>query len=292
MADLYGRDVAVPCRRLPDHLRPDAAAGNVAVQPGRAVRGCGRPVLQYRDLLHHQYQLAELRRRKHAVLSHADGRPDAPELFVGGDRHRARGGADPRLFACLDAHRRQFLGRCDPLHALHPAADLHRLHAVPGLTGHAADARRLCRCHDAGRRQADHCRRPGRLAGRDQDAGHQWRRLLQRQCRASVREPDRAVELRADDLDLRARRGADQRVRPHGRQPAPGLGDPRRDGRAVHRGRRRHLLGRSQRHHRDACAGADWRQHGRQGSPLRHRRLLAVRGHHHRRFLRRGQRHA
>ena len=60
--------------------------------------------------------------------------------------------------------------------------------------------------------------------------------------------PDRAVELRADDLDLRARRGADQRVRPHGRQPAPGLGDPRRDGRAVHRRRRRHLLGGSQRH--------------------------------------------
>ena len=89
---------------------------------------------------------------------------------------------------------------------------------------------------------------PGRLAGRDQDARHQWRRLLQRQCRASLRKPHRAVELRADDLDLRARRGADQRVRPHGRQPAPGLGDPRRDGRAVHVGRRRHLLGRSQRH--------------------------------------------
>ena len=68
-----------------------------------------------------------------------------------------------------------------------------------------------------------------------------------------VREPDRAVELRADDLDLRARRGADQRVRPHGRQPAPGLGDPRRDGRAVHRRRRRHLLGGGQRHHRAAA---------------------------------------
>ena len=36
------------------------------------------------------------------------------------------------------------------------------------------------------------------------------------------------------------RRGAHQRVRPHGRRPAPGLGDPRRDGRAVHR--RRHRL--------------------------------------------------
>ena len=41
-----------------------------------------------------------------------------------------------------------------------------------------------------------------------------------------------------------------------------------------------------------ARAGADRRQHGRQGSPLRHRRVLAVRRHHHGRFLRRGQRHA
>jgi len=40
----------------------------------------------------------------------------------------------------------------------------------------------------------------------------------------TVREPDRAVELRPDAVDLRARRGPDQRVRPHGRQHAPGLG--------------------------------------------------------------------
>ena len=162
------------------------------------------------------------------------------------------------------------------LHPLCAAADLHRLHAVPGLAGHAADAWRLRRGDDAGRRQADHRGRPRRLAGRDQDARHQWRRLLQRQCRASLRKPHRAVELRADDLDLRARRGDDQRVRPHGRQPAPGLGDPRRDGRAVPVRRRSHLLGRSQRY-LDACfARPHRRQHGRQGSPLRHRRLLTL----------------
>ena len=85
----------------------------------------------------------------------------------------------------------------------------------------------LCRRDHAGRRQADHRARAGRLTDRDQDARHQWRRLLQRQRRASVREPDRFVELRADHLDLRDRRGADQRVRPHGRQPAPGLGRSR-----------------------------------------------------------------
>ena len=292
MADLYGRDAAVPCRRLPHHLWPDAAAGAVAVQSGGAIRGRPGPVLQHGDLLHHQHQLAELRRREHAVLSDADGRPDAPELPVGGDRHCAGGGADPRLLALLDAHHRQFLGRCDALHPLCAAADLHRLHAVPGLAGHAADAGRLCRRDDAGRRQADHRGRARRLAGRDQDARHQWRRLLQCQRRASLRKPHRAVELRADDLDLRARRGAHQRVRPHGRQPAPGLGDPRRDGRAVPCRRRRHLLGRSQRHLDPEQPRADRRQYGRQGSPLRHRRLLAVCGRHHGGLLRRGQRHA
>ena len=38
--------------------------------------------------------------------------------------------------------------------------------------------------------------------------------------------------------------------------------------------------------------GLDRRQHGRQGGPLRHRRLGPVRRHHHGRLLRRGQRHA
>ena len=292
LAHLHGRHAAVPRRRLSHPLRADALAGGAAVQSGRAVGGRRGSVVQHGGQLHHQHQLAELRRRKHDVLSRADARPDAPELPVGGDRHRARDRADPRLRAASVTHRRQFLGRYHPLHALHPAADLRPLRAVPGLAGHAADARRLCRRDDAGRRQADHRGRPGRLADRHQDARHQRRRLLQRQRRASVREPDRAVELRADDLDLRARRGADQRVRPHGRQPAPGLGHPRRHGRAVHRRRRRLLLGRSARQRRAQRARPDRRQHGGQGGPLRHRRLRAVRRHHHRRLVRRRQRHA
>ena len=56
--------------------------------------------------------------------------------------------------------------------------------------------------------------------------------------------PTAARQLRRDALDLRARRRPDQPVRPHGRRRAPGLGDPGRDGRAVHRRRRRRLLGR------------------------------------------------
>ncbi len=52
------------------------------------------------------------------------------------------------------------------------------------------------------------------------------------------------------------RRGAHQRVRPHGRRPAPGLGDPGRDGHAVRFGRRHHLLGRGQRYFGAECARA------------------------------------
>ncbi len=49
--------------------------------------------------------------------------------------------------------------------------------------------------------------------------------------------------------------GADQRVRPHGRQPAARLGAAGRDGRAVPRRRARDLLGGSHRHPHARCAG-------------------------------------
>ncbi len=68
--------------------------------------------------------------------------------------------------------------------------------------------------------------------------------------------PTALSNYRADHFDLRARRFAHQCVRPHGRQPAPGLGRPRRHGRAVHRRRDRLLLGRSQRHDRAQRARA------------------------------------
>jgi K+-transporting ATPase ATPase A chain len=125
--------------------------------------------------------------------------------------------------------RRQFLGRYDPLHALHPAADLDRR----GLFSSGRACRRISAPTPSattleGAKQSSPG--TGRLAGSDQDAGHQRRRLLQRQFGASVRESRRADQSDPDHPDLLARRGADQRVRPHGRQPAPGLGDLRGDG--------------------------------------------------------------
>ena len=86
----------------------------------------------------------------------------------------------------------------------------------------------------AGRRPADHHRRSGRQPGGHQGARHQRRRLLQRQLRAPVREPDHVDEL---DRDLPAAGDpllAAAHVRPDGRQQEAGLrdrrghGDPRR----------------------------------------------------------------
>ena len=100
-------------------------------------------------------------------------------------------GADPRLRAARGQDNRQFLGRSDPLHALRPDADLDRGRPGAGLAGSAAESRRLCRCDDARRREADDRARPGRLAGGHQGARHEWRRVLQRQLGASLREPER-----------------------------------------------------------------------------------------------------
>ena len=74
----------------------------------------------------------------------------------------------------------------------------------------------------AGRRQAAHRPGAGGLAGSHQDAGHQRRRLLQCQLGASIRESERADQPDPDAADLLDRRGADQRVRPHGRDQRQG----------------------------------------------------------------------
>ena len=102
------------------------AAGPAAAQSAGLRRGRAGPRLQHGGELHHQHQLAELRRREHALLSDPDGRADGPEFRLGRDRHRARHRAGARLRAPLDQLHRQFLGRSHALHALRPAADLDR----------------------------------------------------------------------------------------------------------------------------------------------------------------------
>ena len=95
---------------------------------------------------------------------------------------------------------RQFLGRSDPRDALRAAAA--RRSSSRSLSWRSGCRRRsgLGRRDHARGRQADHRARPRRQPGGHQAARHQWRRLLQCQRRASVREPERLVEL---PLDLR-----------------------------------------------------------------------------------------
>ncbi len=258
---------------LPEPLCADASAGFPAVQSRGPVGGRRGPRLQHGDELRHQHQLAVLRARDDHELPRPDGGTHGAQLRLRRHGHRAGGCADPRLCPPVGQGHRQFLGRSGALHPLRPAADLHRRRPVLRLAGHAAESRRLYRGDDARRRQAGHRPGTGCLPGSHQDAGHQRWRLLQRQLRPSVREPQRHHQFRADGADLLDRRGADQRVRPHGRRPAPGLGGVRGHGPAVPRRRPGGLLGGSGRQSCFRSARPRRRQHGRQGSPLRHRQF-------------------
>ncbi len=82
---------------------------------------------------------------------------------------------------------------------------------------------------------------PGRLAGGDQGARHQRRRLLQRQQRLPVRELERVDQLRRAAADPGDSRRPHLHLRSNGRQPAPGLGPLHRDDADVHRRGQRRL---------------------------------------------------
>ena len=118
-----------------------------------------------------------------------------------------------------------------------------RVRAGLRLAGDDPEPRALSGGHDARGRQADDRAWAGGLAGGDQAARHERRRLLQRQRRAPLREPEPAHELLLDVPDLRDPRRAHLHVRPHGEGPAAGLGALRRDGVPVLRGRDGRLLG-------------------------------------------------
>ena len=77
---------------------------------------------------------------------------------------------------------------------------------------------------------ADHHRWPRGQPGSDQGTRHQRRRLLQRQLRASVREPELVDQLAGDLPAAGDQLLAAAHVRPHGRQQEAGLCDRRGHG--------------------------------------------------------------
>jgi K+-transporting ATPase ATPase A chain len=122
---------------------------------------------------------------------------------------------------------------------------------------------------DARRREADHRARPGRLAGGDQAAWHEWRRLLQRQRRPSLRESERALQ-RAVDLGDAGRldRHADH-VRADGRARRAGLRAGRSDVRVAARRHGHRLLGGNLRQSADHRARLDAAAGNMEGKELR-----------------------
>ena len=91
--------------------------------------------------------------------------------------------------------------------------------------------------------RADDRAGPGRLAGNHQAVRHQRRRLLQRQQRASVREPDAADELPRDVRHLRDLGRPHLHARQHDRLAQARLGRLGRDGVPVPRRRDDGVLG-------------------------------------------------
>ena len=138
------------------------------------------------------------------------------------------------------------------------------------------ELRRLPGGHDDHRRHRDGARWPGRLAGGDQGARHQRRRVLQRELRPPVREPDRRGRT--------CSRSSCMLVIPFSLTRTFGklVGDTRQ-GFAIlatmvgvlHRLARRDLDLRVQRQRHGAAARG--RRDGRQGDALRHRQLDALR---------------
>ena len=225
-------------RVLGDRRRPALPPAAGAVPPAAVAGLPGRSSgsrLQHRLLLPDQHELAGVLRRVDDGPPRADGRAGGAELRLRRRRHRRRGRADPGLLAWTHRPDRQLLGRPGPRDLPGPAAD--RLRRGRGARGHGGDPELLLRDRrvDPGRPPPDPDRRTRGLAGGDQGAGHERRRLLQRQLGPPLREPQ-PVEQPLRDLPAPGDpRRPDPHVRHDGRRPSTGLRAARRDGRALAR---------------------------------------------------------
>jgi potassium-transporting ATPase potassium-binding subunit len=161
-----------------------------ALEPAGTGRSRPRSGLEHRRQLYHQHQLAVLYARDHHELSHPDGRPGDAQLLVGGRRHRGGRGPDPRH----QAHHSGTIGNfwVDTTRTCSTSCfRLARLRAAAGRPGRAAEPARLH--HGPSLEQPTQTQTiaqgPGGLAGSHQDAGHQRRRILQRQQRPPFENP-------------------------------------------------------------------------------------------------------
>ncbi len=171
-------------------LRHRARAAFPAVEPAEARRRGAGPGLEHRRLVHHEHQLAVVCARNHHELFHPDGGPRVSQLPERGGGHRGCHRIGSRHRTAAIGNHRELLGRYHALHPVCAAADLpgarsaaHRTrrHPEPEALHHGADA-------GAFEHTANDCPGTSGFAGSHQDAGHEWRRVLQYQQRAPLRE--------------------------------------------------------------------------------------------------------
>ena len=274
LARLRARAARLQPRRLPRALRAAAAAGRAAAQPGRLAGRAAGARLQHRGQLRDQHQLADLWRRDHDEPPHPDGRADGAELRLGRHRHRGRRRADPRLRPRLDAGASAISGSISPgsrstccCRSRAVLALVLVAQGVPQTLAGAVDATTL-----EGARQTIAV---GPVASQVaiKMLGTNGGGFFNANSAHPFENPTALANLLQMLVDLRDRRGAHLRLRPHGRRRAPGLGDPRRDGRCCSSPASRvaywaEAAGNPLVH----ALGDRRRQHGGQGGPLRHRR--------------------
>ncbi len=186
-------------RLFPRGLRTAEVPGLTAFQPDGHAGRRPPPLVQHGGQLHDQHQLAVLWGRGNDEPSHPDDRPGGPELRVCRGRNGNGGCPHPGHFAAEGSDDRQLLGRSHPLHDPDPPPPVTPGRHRTGEPGGHSELRGLHGGPDGGSRsRTTHPGRPGGEPDRHQAAGHQWRRLLQRQLSSSVRELDPAEQLRRD----------------------------------------------------------------------------------------------
>ena len=243
-------------RRVFCSVRDPAPPGEPAIQSGRAVSSRAGSDLQHGGQLHHQHQLAELRRREHAsYLTQMLGL--TTQNFVSAATGIVLADCAHSRFC---AHSVKTVGNfwvdLTRSHALRAHAHLRPRGTHSRLAGHAADIwapmsmrrrskapSKRCSRGRSHRRSRSRCSAPMVAA-----SSTPTRRFLMRIRPHQQLPPMLYILLISASLT--------QRVRPHGRQPTPGLGDPCCDGRPVHRRRVRLPTGR--RHMATRHRQCDW----------------------------------
>ena len=143
-------------------LRDPARPGPPVPEPGPHEGRAGAPVAEHGRELHHEHELAVLRRRVHDVVPHPDGRARRPELRLCGRRDRGARRRRPRDRPSLGRDARELLGRPLPRDGLRPASARDRRHGHPDVAGRPADPQRPRDRDDAPGSAADDRPRPGR----------------------------------------------------------------------------------------------------------------------------------